>query len=334
MAVNPTEIWENFIDGLRQVPKTDLDRLGRLNEAYAALETVPRTEAEADKRIALLKEFEDEKQTSETQARLFVRAKEQLEQMLLLSQNPPPPAPPPAEITKRKRRVSPPSGRLSPAVGGSSSAPIVGSGRSTSPLPSTLSAGPHGFSHQRDSGTPTSNRQKEARARKKDMIQAQLPLQRGRRVAFKMSSRAAGNPIVPELDITGEASETGWILAEIEGNIGADRNRKIKFNTTMRAIFPLPDLHADPSSPTHPNKYEDFPAGTRVLAIYPDTSSFYRGVVVHPPVPGTASGHPVAKATSGSVPGKYIVEFDDDNNQQQQVNWDLVFEVGELKVLR
>lgn len=40
-----------------------------------------------------------------------------------------------------------------------------------------------------------------------------------------MSSRAAGNPIVPELDITGEASETGWILAEIEGSIGGDKNR-------------------------------------------------------------------------------------------------------------
>lgn len=96
----------------------------------------------------------------------------------------------------------------------------------------------------------------------------------------------------------------------------------------MRSLFPLPDLNADPRSPTHPNAYEDFPQGTRVLAIYPDTSSFYRGIVRHPPIPGTASGHPVAKATSGSLPGKYIVEFDDDNNQQQVVNWDLVFEVG------
>lgn len=141
--------------------------------------------------------------------------------MLAVSQNPPPVV----EIPKRKRRLSPPSGRLSPAVGGSVTAPIVNTGRSISPFPSTLSAGHHGFSHQRDSGTPTSSRQKDARIRKRDMIQAQLPLQRGRRVAFKMSSRAAGNPIVPELDVTGEASETGWILAEIEGSIGGDKNR-------------------------------------------------------------------------------------------------------------
>jgi SAGA-associated factor 29 len=107
-------------------------------------------------------------------------------------------------------------------------------------------------------------------------------------------------------------------------------NSKSKFNTTMRSLFPLPDLNADPRSPTHPNAYEDFPPGTRVLAIYPDTSSFYRGIVRHPPVPGTASGHPVPKATSGSIPGKYIVEFDDDNNQQQLVNWDLVFEASLL----
>jgi SAGA-associated factor 29 len=96
----------------------------------------------------------------------------------------------------------------------------------------------------------------------------------------------------------------------------------------MRSLFPLPDLNADPRSPTHPNAYEDFPPGTRVLAIYPDTSSFYRGIVRHPPIPGTASGHPVPKATAGSLDGKYIVEFDDDNNQQQIVNWDVVFEVS------
>lgn len=98
----------------------------------------------------------------------------------------------------------------------------------------------------------------------------------------------------------------------------------------MRSLFPLPDLNADPRSPTHPNAYEDFPPGTRVLAIYPDTSSFYRGIVRHPPIPGSASGHPVAKATAGSLDGKYVVEFDDDNNQQQVVNWDVVFEVSVL----
>ena len=70
MAVDSSGVWESFGDVLRQVPKSDLHRLGRLNEAYASLESVPQTEAEADKRLALLKEFEDERRISETQARL------------------------------------------------------------------------------------------------------------------------------------------------------------------------------------------------------------------------------------------------------------------------
>ena len=72
MAVDSSGHWASFVDGLRQLPKTDLHRLGRLNDAYNSLNTVPTSEAEADKRIELLKEFEDERRDSETQSR-FVR---------------------------------------------------------------------------------------------------------------------------------------------------------------------------------------------------------------------------------------------------------------------
>lgn len=159
-------------------------------------------------------------------SRILTQAKEHLEQLIHAINNPPPP---PVEIPKRKQRRPSPttSARHSPAVGGSVTAPIIGTGRSISPLPSSLSAGHHGFSHQRDSGTPTGNRPtKDSKFRKKDMIQAQLPLQPGRRVAFKMSTRAAGNAPGVVLEISGETSETGWILAEIQGNIGGDKNRR------------------------------------------------------------------------------------------------------------
>lgn len=69
MATDSTQHWNSFVEGLRQLPRTDLHRLGRLNDAYATLETPPATEAEADKRIALLKEYEDERRNSEIQAR-------------------------------------------------------------------------------------------------------------------------------------------------------------------------------------------------------------------------------------------------------------------------
>lgn len=155
--------------------------------------------------------------------RILAQAKEHLQYMLDQTNE----AASSADVPKKRRRLSPPtSSRLSPAVGGSASAPIAGSSRSISPLPSSLSAGHHGFSHQRDSGTPTSGtRPKDSKFRKKDMIQAQLPLQPGRRVAFKMSSRAAGNVPSAAVDFSGEASETGWILAEIQGSIGGDKNR-------------------------------------------------------------------------------------------------------------
>lgn len=143
--------------------------------------------------------------------------------MIHAIQNPPAPA----EMPKRKQRRPSPgaSSRLSPAVGGSITAPVVGTGRSVSPLPTSVSTGHHGFSHQRDSGTPTGGRPKDTKFRKKDMIQAQLPLQAGRRVAFKMSSRAAGNVPGVMVEVSAETSETGWILAEIQGNIGGDKNR-------------------------------------------------------------------------------------------------------------
>jgi hypothetical protein len=69
MATDSTQHWNSFVEGLRQLPRTDLHRLGRLNDAYSTLETPPATEAEADKRIALLKEYEDERRNSEIQAR-------------------------------------------------------------------------------------------------------------------------------------------------------------------------------------------------------------------------------------------------------------------------
>jgi hypothetical protein len=54
-------------------------------------------------------------------------------------------------------------------------------------------------------------------------------------------------------------------------------------NTTLRAIIPLPDLNAPPTSAAHLNAYQEFPAGSTVMALYPDTSCFYRAEVIASP---------------------------------------------------
>ena len=51
----------------------------------------------------------------------------------------------------------------------------------------------------------------------------------------------------------------------------------------MRAIIPLPDPNAQPDSPEHLNAYPLFGAGSTVMALYPDTSCFYRAEVISSP---------------------------------------------------
>jgi hypothetical protein len=60
------------------------------------------------------------------------------------------------------------------------------------------------------------------------------------------------------------------------------------YNTTLRAIIPLPDPSALATSAAHLNAYQEFPAGSTVMALYPDTSCFYRAEVISSPrdVPG------------------------------------------------
>lgn len=55
------------------------------------------------------------------------------------------------------------------------------------------------------------------------------------------------------------------------------------YNTTLRAIIPLPDPTAPPTSAAHLNAYQEFPASSTVMALYPDTSCFYRAEVISSP---------------------------------------------------
>jgi len=57
-----------------------------------------------------------------------------------------------------------------------------------------------------------------------------------------------------------------------------------RYNTTLKAILVLPDPRDKSTYPSTP-----YPAGSDVIALYPDTTSFYRAKVIATPTPGKVS---------------------------------------------
>ena len=55
------------------------------------------------------------------------------------------------------------------------------------------------------------------------------------------------------------------------------------YTTTARSLIPLPDPNALPNSAAHPSQYPELSKGTVVLALYPDTTAFYRAEVMATP---------------------------------------------------
>ncbi|KAI6030574.1 SGF29 tudor-like domain-containing protein [Pisolithus orientalis] len=200
--------------------------------------------------------------------------------------------------------------------------------RPPSPSPTSMAAsaaGPRATQVARGSAGPTPaipfSREPKAR---REALAKQLPLQEGRKVAFRppIGKTADGS--------NADSDENTWILAVITKCINQDKNRyEVQdvepqedgqpgqcYNTTLRAIMPLPDPHAPPNSAAHPNAYQEFPAGSTVMALYPDTSCFYRAEVVmapsdlHPPGRGVSSKQNISM---------YKLKFEDDDDQEHSV---------------
>ncbi|GJE97193.1 SAGA-associated factor 29 family protein [Phanerochaete sordida] len=157
---------------------------------------------------------------------------------------------------------------------------------------------------------------REPKARR-EALHKQLPLRPGRKVAFHPPSN------------TSKAADTGgkdeeWILAVVTKSINQDKNRyEVQdpepqedgspgqcYNTTLRGIIPLPDITAPPDSAAHLNAYPEFQAGQTVMALYPDTSCFYRAEVIESPT-DMARDNPSAKV--------YKLKFEDDDDQEHLV---------------
>ncbi|KAK4688365.1 SAGA-associated factor 29, partial [Tremellales sp. Uapishka_1] len=156
---------------------------------------------------------------------------------------------------------------------------------------------------------------------KRDSFADQLPLQAGRKVAFRQPAAK------------GSGDDEEWILATIKRCIGGDRLRyevqddddvNNSFNTTLRSIIPLPDPDAPPHLSSHPSNLEDFPKGSTVLALYPDTTSFYSATVIAAPIPGTGMGLGIRNGTGRPDPGakkeNYRLAFVDDDHKVQDVH--------------
>ncbi|WWC62875.1 uncharacterized protein I303_105473 [Kwoniella dejecticola CBS 10117] len=200
---------------------------------------------------------------------------------------------------------------------------------------------PHNHGHAHTHGnTPTSSREMTGKQRRERYFD-QLPLQSGRKVAFKLpkSKEAGNNEKDRDSQIHGGGGGEDWILAVIKQCIQQDKMRyEVQdvddggaYNTTLRSIIPLPD----PKSPAHlssnPINLEDFPRDSQVLALYPDTTSFYRATVISPPLPGTGNGLGLPAHSkngkndyAGSKKGVYQLVFVDDDDKIQEVAKDMV----------
>jgi len=159
--------------------------------------------------------------------------------------------------------------------------------------------------------TSTGNPKTDSKSKMK-FYYKQFPLQAGRKVAYN----PAGTGTKANSANSGEhGDQKEWILAVVTRCIHQERNRyEVQdaemqddgqpgqlFTAVQKSLVPLADPDAPPNSMLHPSSYPDFPASHIVLALYPDTSCFYRARVTEDREKG--SNKP------------YRLRFDDDEDQ-------------------
>ncbi|KAG8968766.1 hypothetical protein FRC03_006223 [Tulasnella sp. 419] len=266
-------------------------------------------------KVKLIGGLTDIKTASEKEASAIAETLEHLSALIALRKGPD------ERRTKRARMPSPSSGPGSPLL--SSGASLNG----MSTVSGTLSAGGRTSSVGPQSGP------RDARG-KREFLASQLPLRPGRKVAFRQPAQGAGSK---SHDVGGADGEgETWILAVVKQSVGGTKTRYEvqdddnedgepgkKYTTSVKNMLPLPDPEASPRDSSHPSHYEEYPPGTVVLGLYPDTSCFYRAVVVAGPKdPPTGSGRTVSSTKAPS----YRLKFEDDDDQVRAVGIQWVVE--------
>ncbi|KAF6757516.1 SGF29 tudor-like domain-containing protein [Ephemerocybe angulata] len=229
--------------------------------------------------------LEDIQRNADAEAKLFDKSIEQLTVLMALRKAN---ETSPSDKRNKRPRASSPSGTPGPGAANARGVSI------TLP-PRTNSVGPSAHSKKKD-----------GRAH---------PLQPGRRIAFW--NGAAPNRGTDDAD---------WILA-IVIKVVSQRDGRYTYEVRdaeeqdgtesvvapQKHVIPLPD----PKSPITP----EFPIGSTVLGLYPDTSCFYRAEVVATPksLQSAAGRQPI-----------YKLKFEDDDNQEHPVPAEWVVEFPNL----
>jgi len=284
-------------------PSEAIGRVNRLIASWPSDDTLPAEGFEGVKIVhkKLVSGLQELKNNAEKETKAIDNAIEHLEVLTALRKA--------SEAQPLEKRNKRPRGQ-SPAASSAPGTPsIAGASRGVSiTLPARNSVGP-------TASIPFS---REPKARR-EALAKQLPLQEGRKVAFHPPPSAGSN---------GETDENTWILAVVTKCINQDKNRyEVQdaenqddgqpgqcYNTTLRAIIPLPDPNAPPQSAAHLNAYPQFSSGSVVMALYPDTSCFYRAEVVSSP----NEIHPAGRASPMWKP-MYKLKFEDDDDQEHSV---------------
>ncbi|KAJ7212119.1 SGF29 tudor-like domain-containing protein [Mycena pura] len=311
------DCWSHAATSLTQLSTlystaSTMDTIGRANRlisVWPSDETMPAQGLDNVKQIyrKLVSALEEIHQTSEKEVKAIEEAIERLDVLIALRK-----APESAE--KRMKRPRPPSPTSTPAPPAPSRVSIT--------LPARNSVGP----------SPAAAFSREPKVRR-EVLAKQLPLQEGRKVAFHQPSGKPSGGGKPS-GASGNSAETGenWILAVVTKCLNGDKNRYevqdpepqedgqpgLCYNTTLRAIIPLPDPTAPPGAPSHLSSYQEFHPGSTVMALYPDTSCFYRAEVISTP-----------KQTGRNTPSSkhiYKLKFEDDDNQEHSVSAEWVVE--------
>jgi SAGA-associated factor 29 len=204
---------------------------------------------------------------------------------------------PPEKRNKRPRAQS-------PSAASSNGTPALSRSVSIT-IPPRNSVGPH----------PSTSYPRDMKTRKEHLFR-QLPLQLNRKVAFHVPAKP------------GTADESNWILAFVTKCLEKNKYEVqdpepqetgepgLTYIANLKSLLPLPDPMAPPNSASHPNAYPEYPVGARVLALYPDTSCFYRAEVI-------SSNKDTLPAGRANIVAKqqptYKLQFDDDDVNELSV---------------
>jgi len=169
--------------------------------------------------------------------------------------------------------------------------------------------------------TPPSNGKKD-KSKSKPASKPFPLLQTGRKVAFHPPPQASSAGTAPE------PVENTWILAVVVRCLDAGKHKyEVQdaeepaeiYQANPKNMIPLPDMDAPHHSDMHPNNWPEYPVGSAVLALYPETTCLYRAEVVQGP-----------KETRQTAPGVrvYRLKFEDDDDQVHVVTAQWVVDWG------